>query len=152
MHAGDAPDAEPRGGTDKGDLPMFTSIRSRFARAVLTAGLLGATAVVSLGAPAQAAVLDAASGDFWVQQYSDHTDIVVDWFAVPTAADDVANNLPACVAASELVGPLWLVDQFVCMNFVHDCAEAANDDPRYRGHPIYARFSQWKNECIVVGV
>ena len=131
---------------------MFASIRSAFARVALAAGLLGATAVVSLGAPAQAAVLDAASGDFWIYQGAGYTDIVVDWFAVPTAAEDVENNLPACVEASNEIGPLWLVDQIVCMNFVHDCAEAANDDPRYRSHPIYVRFSDSKNECIVVGV
>ena len=131
---------------------MFTSIRSRFARNTLAAGLLIATAVLSLGAPAQAAPLDSQTNDFWIEQYDDHHVIVVDWFAVPKAADTPENNLPACVAASVQIGPMWLVDQVVCMNFVEDCAEAANDDPRYVGHGIRVSFSVWENTCTVVGV
>ena len=50
------------------------------------------------------------------------------------------------------IGPMWLVDQVVCMNFVEDCAEAANNDPRYVGHAIRVSFSDWENTCTVVGV
>jgi hypothetical protein len=45
---------------------MFTSIRGRFARSTLAAGLLTATAVLSLGAPAQASPLDSQTNDFWI--------------------------------------------------------------------------------------
>ena len=79
---------------------MFESMRSRFARNTLAAGLLTATAVLSFGAPAHAEQLDSETHDFWIEQYDDHTVITVDWFAVPKAADDAENNVPACVQAS----------------------------------------------------
>ena len=46
---------------------------------------------------------------------------------------------------------MWLVDQVVCMNFVEDCAEAANNDPRYVGRAIRVSFSELQNTCTVVG-
>ena len=73
---------------------MFPPIRSRFARNTLAAGLLTATAVLSLGAPAQAAPLDSQTNDFWIEQYDDHNVIVVDWFAVPKAADTRRTTSP----------------------------------------------------------
>ena len=88
-----------------------------------------------------------AATDYWVEKYDDHTDIVVDWFAVPKAADDAEDNLGACVPASTEIGPVWLLDQIVCMNFVEACAEMANNDPRYVGHAIRVSFYEHQNRA-----
>jgi hypothetical protein len=151
MPAGAPPDAEGRtDGHRRRRLAMPTFIRRPLATGAVATGLTAATAFGGLGAPANATELDPAR-NYWIEHYPDHTDIVIDWFAVPKAADDVEDNLPACVAASTAIGPAWLLDQIVCMNFVEDCAEMANTDPRYVGHAIRVSFYHLQNWCSVIG-
>lgn len=120
---------------------MMKTIRRTFAPGLVA---VATTAAIVLGGGPAA---QAATG-FWIEGHSDHTDIVVDWYAVPAAADDVENNLGACVEASKEVGPVWLIDQLVCMNFVEDCAEVANQN--YPGHAIRVSFYEFFNECRVI--
>ena len=124
---------------------MTKNIRRILAGAVVAAVLAAVSVLSGVVSPAN------ASTDYWVEQYDDHTDIVVDWFAVPKAADDAENNLGACVQASRLIGPDWLFEQLLCMNFVEACAEMANNDPRYVGHPIRVSFYEYENRCSVIG-
>ena len=125
---------------------MTKHIRRILAGAVVAAVLAAVSVLSGVASPANAAT------DYWVEKYDDHTDIVVDWFAVPKAADDAEDNLGACVQASTEIGPVWLLDQIVCMNFVEACAEMANNDPRYVGHAIRVSFYEHQNRCSVIGV
>ena len=76
---------------------MTENIRRILAGAVVAAVLAAVSVLSGVVSPANAAT------DYWVEKYDDHTDIVVDWFAVDDVAATPRLVAQACEDLTDLV-------------------------------------------------
>jgi hypothetical protein len=119
---------------------MTKNLRRILAGAVVAAVVAAVSVLGGVVSPASAATI------YWVEKYDDHTDIVVDWFAVDDVAESPQVVLPACDSITS-----WFFESWVCVDWVAYCTATADLD--YPGHAVRIGFYETTGPtCSVIGV